>query len=205
MDFYLMSPDTTFHFPVNPEEMVVSGEKQTETIDLLNIGEVDFPQNELRAELRFSSFFPAVYDDYCRYVEIPDPQEAIQQLLTWRDEGKPVRLIVTDLPINTLVLVKKVDYRAVGGEVGDIYFDLLLRTWREVKIRTSPEAPAASRPDTKPIPKVYTVRTGDSLYRIAKMELGSGSKWKSIYDLNAKAIGPDPNKLVPGTKLIMPA
>lgn len=52
--------------------------------------------------------------------------------------------------------------------------------------------------------KTYTVKSGDSLSKIAKLELGRSSKWNEIYKLNAKIIGSDPNRITPGQKLVMP-
>jgi len=217
MDFYLLSPDNRdLHFPVNPSELTVHGEKQIETVNIINIGEIDFPTGDKRAEIRFSSFFPQDYDSgYCRYPDIPDPREAIEQLITWRNAGKPVRLIITDSPVNTLVLIKSVPYMVVGGQPGDIYFDIEMRTWREVKVRTAAEVGAVAavagtnsqrpRPDTKPVPKVYVVKPGDNLFKIAKLQLGAGSKWQDIYNNNKSVVGPDPGLIKPGMKLVMPA
>jgi nucleoid-associated protein YgaU len=60
------------------------------------------------------------------------------------------------------------------------------------------------RPDLKPVPKVYVVKPGDSLWKIAKKELTSGDKWKLIYDLNKSTIGSNPDLILPGQKLVMP-
>jgi nucleoid-associated protein YgaU len=50
----------------------------------------------------------------------------------------------------------------------------------------------------------YTVRSGDTLAKIAREYLGDVSKWKLIYDANRKTIGSDPAALKPGTKLKLP-
>ncbi|MGE5552824.1 MAG: LysM peptidoglycan-binding domain-containing protein [Betaproteobacteria bacterium] len=211
MDIYLVGDDFgTFHFPVNPEEIVVTGEKLLETVRITNLGEVDFPAGDRIGEIRFSSFFPAEYDPgYCQYPDLPTPEEALKTLLATREAGKPVRLIITGLPVNLLVLLTSVTYRSVGGEPGDIYFDAIFRAYREVKVQTvgEPALPGEqrSRTDAKPVPKVCVVKPGDSLYTIAKAQLGSGSKWRTIYDANKATIGPDPNKLTVGMKLVMPA
>ncbi|MBF2052027.1 MAG: LysM peptidoglycan-binding domain-containing protein [Candidatus Sericytochromatia bacterium] len=47
----------------------------------------------------------------------------------------------------------------------------------------------------------YTVRSGDSLWQIAQRELGNGDAWPDLYAQNREAIGPDPNRLQPGTVL----
>jgi nucleoid-associated protein YgaU len=215
MDFYLLSVTggSDLHLPVNPSKVTVGGEKRIETVEIVNIGEVDFPSGDRRTSIRFSSFFPQEYDgSYCRYTRVPDPGSALKRLISWRLEGKPVRLLITASPINVLVLISRVNYDIRGGEPGDIYFDLEMRQWREIKIRKSAGtvtqksvSTQGARPDTKPVPKVYTVKSGDSLYKIAKTQLGSGSKWNEIYSTNRKTIGPNPNLIYPGTKLVMPA
>ncbi|MFW5436558.1 LysM peptidoglycan-binding domain-containing protein [Paenibacillus apiarius] len=218
MEFHLIdSKGKNLYFPVNPEEVTIRREKGIETVNILSYGEFDFPSGEKVKEIAFSSFFPSVYDSgYCNYENIPEPQVAMNILNTMIKEKKPVRFIITDTVVNVLVLVSGHVTTFKGGEPGDVYFDLTLRTWREAKVHTkvSAKKPAAkktaakngktSRPDTKSKPKTYVVKAGDSLSKIAKLELGNSAKWKSIYDLNKKTIGKDPNKLKPGQKLVMP-
>ncbi len=216
MDFYFIDPaGSQLHLPVNPGEVTIRREKQYETFNIINIGEVDFSTGEKAKEIIFSSFFPAEYDlSYCRYPDIPDPQEAMNQLTTFMMSKEPVRLLITKTGINILVTVSAHVTTIKGGEPGDVYYDLTCRTWREVKVRTTAEIPQVTsktvnipraRNDTKPIPKVYIVRPGDSLWKIAKLQLGNGSKYSIIYNTNKKIIGPDPNKIKPGMKLVMPA
>jgi len=217
MDFYLIDPaGPQLHLPVNPGEVTIRREKQYETVNIINLGEVDFATGEKLKEISFSSFFPRDYDpSYCQYAYIPHPQDAMNQLTTWTASKKPVRLLITETEVNVLVLVTAHTSYFRGGEPGDVYFDLTCRTWREVKVRTVSEgqkvtAPAVSqqrpRTDTKPVPKVYVVKPGDSLWKIAKLQLGSGSKWSQIYQIadNRKTIGPNPNLIFPGQKLILP-
>lgn len=51
--------------------------------------------------------------------------------------------------------------------------------------------------------KEYITKKDDSLWKIAEQFYGDGKKWKNIYRFNKDAIK-DPNKLKPGTKLIIP-
>jgi nucleoid-associated protein YgaU len=49
------------------------------------------------------------------------------------------------------------------------------------------------------------VEEGDTLYDIARYELGAGGRWPEIYQLNAESLGDDFDYLRPGTKLVLPA
>jgi nucleoid-associated protein YgaU len=52
--------------------------------------------------------------------------------------------------------------------------------------------------------RTYTVAEGDSLFDIARTELGKASRWVEIYDLNADVLGKDIDSLTPGTQIILP-
>ena len=60
-----------------------------------------------------------------------------------------------------------------------------------------------TRVDNTVIPKTYTVVKGDCLWNIAKKYLGSGSKWREIYNLNKDKIK-NANLIYPGQVLKMP-
>jgi nucleoid-associated protein YgaU len=214
MDIYLIEPGgKELRFPVNPSKITVRREKRFETVDILNLGEVDFPSGKKIKEIAFSSFFPKHYDsEYCRYANIPDPIQAKDLLTKWMESEKPVRLIITTTGINVLVLVSVHDSEYRGGEPDDIYFDLVCRTWTEVKIRykqasTSTSAPKTpKRPVVQPKPKVYVVIPGDCLWKIAEKVYGKGNgkRWRDIYNKNKAVIGPNPNLIYPGQKLVIP-
>ena len=51
--------------------------------------------------------------------------------------------------------------------------------------------------------RVYIVGEGDTLGAIALLELGDGSRWKEVYQLNKTTIS-DPERIRPGQRLILP-
>lgn len=217
MDIYLKEEGgATLRLPVMPERISIHRERRVELVDLLSLGEVEFKSGSKIKEITFESFFPKEYDSgYCRYPDIPDPQTAMQQLTSWIESEKPIRLIVTETQVNVLVTINVHDSDFVGGEPGDVYYSLTLHTYREIKVRTAAEKnPTAStkpkstlntRTDTKPKAKTYTVKSGDTLYMIAKRELGNGNRWREIYDLNKKTIGSNPDVIKVGMVLVMPS
>jgi nucleoid-associated protein YgaU len=51
--------------------------------------------------------------------------------------------------------------------------------------------------------RTYTVKSGDSLSRIAKHEYGDASKWKRIYEANKDKIK-NPDLIYPGQEFTIP-
>lgn len=49
----------------------------------------------------------------------------------------------------------------------------------------------------------YTIQKGDNLWKIAKEHLGSGHRWKYLYELNKDKIK-NPDKLRPGVTIVIP-
>jgi len=61
------------------------------------------------------------------------------------------------------------------------------------------ESMSADDPDTR----TYTVKSGDSLWKIAEEMYGNGSKYPAIFEAN-KDILDDPDKIFPGQELRIP-
>jgi DNA-binding SARP family transcriptional activator len=77
---------------------------------------------------------------------------------------------------------------------------------------TSGVSPAVKNPSPEvPEQMTYRVRSGDSLWRIAERELGSGFRWREIYRLNKDSRFADgrrltnPHLVYPGWVLVVPA
>ena len=64
---------------------------------------------------------------------------------------------------------------------------------------TAPTLPPAEKPVTR-----YTVKSGDSLSKIAKRFYGDASQWNRIYEANRDLIGKNPDLIRPGQDLVIP-
>ncbi|ENK0557998.1 LysM peptidoglycan-binding domain-containing protein [Clostridium botulinum] len=217
MDVYLRNEKekTTFQFPVNPiDNVMVNRTKKYDTADIVDYGEVDLSDKGKKIkELSFLTLLPKEYDTYCRYRNIPKPAEAIGKLEKWMEQEEPLRLIITDFGFNDLVIISNVSEEERAGETGDKYITISFRTHRDLKIQTLAPPKTTStvkkvslnnnRATTKSNSKIYVVKQGDSLWKIAKWWYGDGSKWNVIYQKNRNIIGPNPNVIRPGQKLVM--
>ena len=65
----------------------------------------------------------------------------------------------------------------------------------DVSSGSSSSAPAPNR--------TVTVKSGDSLSKIAKRELGDANKWHAIFDANRDRIK-DPDLIHPGQEFVIP-
>lgn len=63
---------------------------------------------------------------------------------------------------------------------------------------------AAAAPAQGARPASYTVKPGDTLWEIARVQLGDPHRWSELQKLNAAAV-PDPRRLTPGTVLSLGA
>lgn len=54
------------------------------------------------------------------------------------------------------------------------------------------------------IPRIHIVKQGDWLSKIAITYYGDMSKWPVIYERNIDTIGPDPDRIEPGQRLVIP-
>lgn len=79
---------------------------------------------------------------------------------------------------------------------------------RQLADGRAPARGAARRAPT-PAPvasgRTYVVVEGDTLFDIARYELGRAARWVEIYELNRALIGEDMNRLKPGLELSLPA
>ena len=213
MEFYLMTYDgDRFHFPVNPERITCQTGNRTISFDVIDLGEFTLPRGRVPTRFTFEGFFPGEARKNDPLVkDWRSPKEITGLLSLWRNEGRKLRLLVTETPINHDVYFDgdgSFEHEWYGGH-GDCRYTIQLVEARELIVTA--EAPvlvaATSAPQprpTPPPPKTYTVKSGDSLWAIAKRILGDGSRWQEIYNANVNVIGKNPNLIYPGQVLRIP-
>lgn len=200
--------------PVNPETIEYASPYGLNTVSIASLGDVAIPGERGLKTINFSSFFPRDYNpSYCEYEDFPEPWDWVEQIEAWRDDRRNIRLIITGTPISIPVFVDSFDLEPErAGAPGDIYYTISLTEYRPVKAKqivetanTGVKSTESQRPPSdKQKPKSYTVKSGDTLWAIAKTYYGNGSDFKKIYEANKSVIGKDPNLIKPGQKLVIP-
>lgn len=205
-----------FIVPYLPEKIELTEGGDNKTYNIINIGEVNVINTPKLTSISFESYFPSNYDSEIYTEELFDPSFYINKINEWRNKSQKIRFIFTGGPleINDLFSIENFKYEEHGGEVGDIYYSLELKRYKSYSAKkvivqtvtnndvaaTVVAAPPA-REENPPAPKTHTVVEGDTLWHIAKMYLGDGSRYPEIAELNNI---PNPDLIYPGQVFQIP-
>jgi len=150
------------------------------------------------------------------------PKQYVEWLTALRKSGEPARLVIEsdyeNYDTNCLVLINFADWEVRNGEEKDIHYSLVMYEFEphEISVAQPPtvinnqqviEPQPPPRSSEKPPPEaVYTVVSGDSLWKIAQKLVGDGSRWRELYNAagNDAIIGSSPNRIFPGQRLNIP-
>ncbi len=208
MDFYLTAPDgNRIRFPLNPEKVTAQTEAKLQTFEVISLGDIVLPRGYSPTRFTWEGVLPGELRKNNTHVKSwRDPKELLGILSGWRIKGEKLRLLVTETPINHDVYIDTLEHTWSGGH-GDAQYNITLVEARELIITTQPQTQAQPEPPKRPAPptpKTYTVKSGDTLYGIAKQILADGGRWQEIYSANTSVIGNDPNSIYPGQVLRIP-
>jgi LysM repeat protein len=175
-------------------------------------------------EITFDAIIPQVKYPFAIYSRgFKDAEFFLDKFESLKTRKKPFQFICSrtspggKLLFNTNIKVSLEDYKieedAKNGQ--DLTVTISLKQYKNygtklvnitIKQTTAPKATVKeTRPaETAPALKTYTVKSGDTLWAIAKKYLGNGSRYTEIYNLNKSKIK-NPNLIYPGQVLTLPS
>ena len=195
MEMYLKKDDKDiFRFPVLPSAVNIQDYAITNDSNITGLGDVTVFGGKGLRTTEISSFFPNPKRKYkfVNYNDYPKQYDCVSKIKKWMDKGEVLRFIVTGTEINFQVRITDFEYSEQDG-TRDVYFTINLKEYRKIKISsTTPKKKKTdnkTRTDTKDSSsktkqKTYTVKSGDTLYDIAKKHYGKGSDYKKIIEKN---------------------
>lgn len=218
----------TYTLPINPEEIKVSSSMAIEKYEVLKLGQIAVPSNMELKEYSFECEFPLQRGDGPpHYVpdtdEFHNPEYFLNAFDKWKNKLTPVQFIagrysnsVAELEsdsINTFVLIEELTITEKAGEEGDKYVSFKLLEYKkygkilapdEVDGVTGKKKKAKATDSNPKSTGYYVVKSGDSLWSIAKNYYSDGSKSNVIYNVNKDKIK-NPNLIKAGQKLKIPS
>lgn len=214
--------------PVNPENLVIKSKSGNKTEEIISIGDITLFGTKKPNEWSIKCFLPE-HSEYPFVTTKGQFQKPDFYIDFWRDvrvAKKPVLFTVSDVGISMLASIEEVELEYVTDFVNyelqmkqyipfaakTIVINEPVATPEEMLAGVVPEttpadgevtaSPAtAPREDTQVIPTAYTVKSGDSLWAIAKKYLGDGARYQELSTLNNIS---NPNLIVPGQVLQLP-
>jgi LysM repeat protein len=238
-DFYFDTPYGLIIFPITPGELTTTSGSKNSVVTLIDEGDVNILKSPSLIEVSFEARFPMRKYPYSRNAASFESYFSIFKQL--KEEKQSFRFIVARNTLrgsrtwdtNLLVALEELSINESADEGDDALVSFTLKQYKPygVKILEVPKKEEAEEPkkettSTTEEPrddstkktnsnKSYTVKSGDTLWAIAKKYYGKGSEWKKIYNANksviektAKNHGMSSSQtghwIFPGTKLKIP-
>ena len=190
--------------PVAPSKIRTTIKNKNKTIELINEGEVNMLKDAGLTEISFTVVLPNQKYPFAKYPNgYNDAKYYLDVFEEHKKSKKPFQLIISRVLPNGKVLfytnvkVSLEDYNIEDDvkEGFDTKVTINLLQYKEygtkttnisAYVRTIPRAttqrPAGAGANTGGTN--YTIKSGDTLWNIAKQKLGNGSKWTVLYNTN---------------------
>lgn len=211
--------------PVTPSALNTKIKNKNESLNLLNEGEATLIKSPGLTEISFDVMLPHVKYPFAYYPNgFKNASYYLKKLENLKVKKKPFQFICTrrnqrsSIIFNTNIKVTLEDYtiKESAGDGQCLMVSISLKqyvpygtktlkvvTRANKKVTLSTSNSATSRV-SKTISNTYTVVAGDSLWSIAKKQLGDGSRYTEIYNLNTDKIS-NPALIYPNQVFVLPS
>lgn len=189
----IISSDTEkFILPVTPPTYEVNTGQENKIVNITQIGEaLIFGMPKLQ-KLTLRCFFPALVHDYPFVVgDSKEPAACVQQLIKWKEARTPVRVIITDTPVNMAMGIQIFDYRKQDGSK-DIYYTLGFTEYKDLNTSAANNDKTIDNTTglkerastTQKATSATLVQKGADVLDAAKKAYGQYSHWRRIVESN---------------------
>lgn len=203
--------------PVTPSKLETKIKNNNRTVNLINDGDVNILKNPGLTDISFDALLPQSNYPFSKSNKATEYLDKLEQLksskssfqfIVYRTSSTGKNLFDTNMTVSLEEYTIKED----ANNNTDIIVSIKLKQYRPYATKTlNVSGNSVSVTNNRTISsgsgaksqKQYTVQSGDTLWNIAKKQLGNGSDYTKIYELNKDKIQ-SPNSLNAGIVLIMP-
>ena len=177
--------------PVTPEKYQMSGGQKNKVVDITRVGEaIIFGMPKART-LTFSSFFPDLNHGYPFTVDdTKSPSELVEYFTKVKEARKPVRVIITDSPVNLMMGLMSFNYFEKDG-TRDIYYELSFTEYKDLNIPSAnnnkpvdKKTGLKKRPEGDTPKKVTWQKKAGDFLDATKKAYGDYNHWRRVAKSN---------------------
>lgn len=200
--------------PVAPSKITMKTKNNNKTMELIDGSEINFIRTPGLTEFNFEFLIPHVKYPFAYYPDgFQSAQSYIDALELMKTDRKWFQFNIqrqlpngkTEFETSETVTLEDYSITEDTGNGLDFIANVTLKKYNEHKITHVEPVQATEegvvvkevteRKSDKKTSNVYTVKKGDSLWKICKAQLGDGAKFKEIAKLNGIS---NPNLIYPG-------
>ena len=212
--------------PIAPSSMDIKINSKNQTYTLINDGEINILKQAGLSDVSFDVLLPQVRYPFAQYKSgFQSASYFLDVFEKLKTSDDPFQFIVTrafpngDMMFDTNMKVSLEDYtiKEDASNGLDLVVQIKLKQYRDYGTKTAnikfvdnkPKASVKKKrstktsPEPKKSPKTHTVKSGDTMWAIAKKYYGNGSQYPKIHKANKDKIK-NPNLIYPGQKLTIP-
>jgi LysM repeat protein len=211
--------------PIAPSKLQLKIKNQNKTMNLINEGQINILKEAGLTEISFDLLLPNVKYPFATYKSgFKRAKSFLEKIEKMKSKKKPFQFIVTrTLPNGKMlfdtdmkVSLEDYDIKEDSKQGFDVLVSIKLKQYKDygTKIckivtedgKTKAKTKKKRSKENSPEPssnKTYKVKSGDTLWNIAKQFYGDGSKYTKIYNANKSKIK-SPNLIYAGQVLTIP-
>ena len=219
--------------PINPSTITIKVGNKNKTVDLANGGEMSILKSPALTEISFTARLPqmGLSGEQTRLpyanADARTAHYYLDKLKTLKVNKKPFQFLVTRYlpngsPLfsnNITVVLENFSTKEEATEGFDVLVDISLKQYIEYKTKiyqpNGGKGNDDSRTEKETEKTTHTVKSGDTLWALAKYYLGNGALHSLIYEANKSIIetvakqsgfksSSNGHWIFPGTKLVIP-
>lgn len=136
MDIFISinNREQVIKLPVLPKDFKIQSGMKNESYDTISMGEIKLIGLSQLKAISLSSFFPAQDYSFLRD-KTYKAYEYVNMIEEWIKRRVPIRLIITDTPINMACTIEGFEYGEQDGS-RDIYYTLSLSEFKFIELET---------------------------------------------------------------------
>jgi len=196
IQLYCAKTGESITLPLNPESTDISNSKEVKTYNILDYGEVSVRGSKQLKRLTLANMFPSDSDSYfsllaslVRQLDYKpySQQETVDMVNRWVDNDEIIRVIISG-HLNAEFTVEN-HISQIKESTSDIGYTIDLVEYKNPQRQIQTYTPKDSklvklkkRVINKYVPSQITGKTGQTVYKLAKLTYGG--KWQELADRN---------------------